>query len=172
LDDALEWAEDELLKEAKCFPDDDARPLDLAEIHLLSGLSPDTLANLAPIVKTRSVAPGEKVFAAGGPSDELFLIRRGSVRILLPVSDLATHHLATFGRGDFFGDIAFLDRKPRSADAVADLPTELFVISRADFDRAASDHPRLEGLVYIRLAHALALRLRQTDTELQSLEEA
>ncbi|MBI4443382.1 MAG: SLC26A/SulP transporter family protein [Acidobacteria bacterium] len=172
LDDALEWVEDELLKEAQCFSGDDARPLDLTEIHLLSGLSPDTLANLAPIVKTRSVAPGEKVFAAGEPGDELFLIRRGSVRILLPVADLATHRLATFGRGDFFGDIAFLDRKLRSADAVADLPTELFVISRADFDRAASAHPRLEGLVYIRLAHALALRLRQTDTELRSLEEA
>lgn len=172
LDAALQWAEDQLLKEAKCFSGDDDRPLELAEIHLLGGLPAEVLADLAPIVKAKSVAPGEKVFATGEPGDELFLIRRGSIRILLPLSDTATYHLATFGRGDFFGDMSFLDRKPRSADAVADSAAELYVISRADFDRAVSAHPSLEGLVYARLAHVLSLRLRQTDTELRALEEA
>ena len=172
LDTALEWTENQLLKEAQCFSSDDAPPLELAEIHLLGGLPSEVLADLAPIVKAKSVAPGEKVFAAGEPGDELFLIRRGSIRILLPLADSATYHLATFGRGDFFGDMSFLDQKPRSADAVADSAAELYVISRADFDRALSDHPRLEGLVYARLAHVLALRLRRTDTELRALEEA
>ena len=172
LDAALRWAEDELLKEAKCFSGDEDRPLELAEIDLLGGLSADTLGDLAPIVKAKSVAAGEKVFSGGEPGDELFLIRCGLIRILLPLGDADTYHLATFGRGDFFGDMSFLDRKPRSADAVAETATELYVISRADFDRAASEHPRMEGLVYARLAHVLAFRLRQTDTEVRTLEEA
>src|ERR1019366_2893629 len=120
------------LKEANVFSDDASRSLELAEIYLLSGLSPDTLADLGQIVKTKSVAAGEKIFAAGEPGDELLFIRRGSIRILLPLGDFASHHLATFGRGDFFGDMSFLDRKPRSADAVAEEATDLYVISGAD----------------------------------------
>ena len=172
LDDALEWTENELLKEAKVFCDDASRPLELTEIHLLSGLSPDTLADLERIVKSTSVASGERIFAAGEPGDELYLIRRGSVRIYLSLGVSASHHLATFGRGDFFGDMSFLDRKPRSADAIAGGPTDLYVISGADFERAVKNHPRMEGLVYARLANALALRLRRTDAELSGLEEA
>jgi len=56
----------------------------------------------------------------GDPGGELLLIRRGAVRILLPLGGGGHLTLATFGRGNFFGEMAFLDGSVRSADAVAE----------------------------------------------------
>jgi len=133
----------------------------------------DTLAALASCVEERSYAPGQKVFQHGDTGDEIFLIRRGTVRIVLPLAGGRQHHLVTFGRGDFFGDMAFIDHAAvRSADAVALTPTDLYVILRARFDKVAVEHPFVDKKVFWRLARALALRLRQTDAELRALEES
>lgn len=172
LDDALEWAEDRLLEAEGYGHDAAAPPLELGDLHLFATASADTLSDLEHYVRSRSVAAGDKVFATGDGGDELFLIRRGSVRIELPLANGTRYHIASFGQGDFFGEMAFLDRAPRSADAVAASELELYSLSRTDFDQAAGHHPRMANLIATRLAHALAERLRQTNTELRALEEA
>ncbi|MDA8107747.1 MAG: cyclic nucleotide-binding domain-containing protein [Betaproteobacteria bacterium] len=83
------------------------------------------------------------IFRLGDTGDELFLVRRGAVRILLPLGGEQEHHLATFGRGNFFGEMAFLDRAPRSANAVAYNDVELFMLSRQRFDALAGQHRHL-----------------------------
>jgi SulP family sulfate permease len=88
------------------------------------------------------------------------------------MGDGQEYHVATFTRGDFFGDIAFLDRGLRSADAVAETATELFVLSRERFEALAEEHPRLSRQFFAGLARALALRLRHADSEIRALEEA
>lgn len=98
-------------------------------------------------------------------------MRRGIVRIVLPLPG-SHHNLASFGRGDFFGEVAFLDRGKRSADAIATTPTDLFVMSRARFDEAARPYPLVGVKVFARIARALALRLRHTDAELRGLYES
>ncbi len=91
----------------------------------------------------------------------------------MPLAGGRQHHLVTFGRGDFFGDMAFIDHAAvRSADAVACAPTDLYVILRERFDTVAMAYPLLDKKVFWRLARALALRLRQTDAELRALEES
>ncbi len=172
LDDALEWTEDRLLEAEGFSHGEGEAPLGLGQLHLFASASADTLSDLEHYVHSRSFAAGEKVFAMGDGGDELFLIRRGSVRIELPLGNDERYHLTSFGRGDFFGEMTFLDRAPRSADAVAASDLELYCFSRADFDQAASRHPRMANLIATRLAHALAERLRQTNTELRALEES
>jgi SulP family sulfate permease len=93
------------------------------------------------------------------------------VRIELTMEHQRTHHLATFGRGDFFGEMAFLDRAPRSADAVASAETDLFVISRERFDPFAIGRKRVGMTLFQGLARSLAVRLRYTDAELRALHE-
>jgi SulP family sulfate permease len=122
-------------------------------------------------METRSHKAGEKIFARGDTGDELFLIRRGSVRIELPVTGKLAYHLATFGRGDFLGEMAFLDRQPRSADAIAFTDTDLFVLSRARFDTLATEHKKLAIQLLEGLARTLAIRLRRADKELRALQE-
>ena len=121
-------------------------------------------------MQTRSCKAGEKLFSRGDGGDEMFLIRSGAVRIILPISETQGHHLGTFGRGAFFGEMSFLDGDVRSADAVADTDSELYVLSRKAFDETAAAHKRL-GLTFMEgLASVLASRLRYTNAELRVLE--
>ncbi|MGA3401850.1 MAG: SulP family inorganic anion transporter [Acetobacteraceae bacterium] len=170
LDAALEWVEDQILAEAHLELRSLAA-LALEEFDLFRGRRADTLEALAACVEARSYAGGARIFAAGDTGDELFLIRRGAVRIVLAGADGSEHHLATFRRGSFFGEMAFLDREPRSAVAVAERETELFVLSRARFDQLVAEHRRLGIAVLDGIARVLALRLRRTDQELQALQE-
>lgn len=148
-------------------------PLELPEIELLREFEADTtLSLLAQCVVARSFAAGETIFKKGDTGDELFIIRRGIVRILLPLEGNRQHILAAFARGNFFGEIAFLDRGARSADAVASTPTELFAISRTRFDELSKANPILGVKLFARLARGLAIRLRYTDSELRALKDS
>jgi SulP family sulfate permease len=93
-----------------------------------------------------------------------------SVRISLPI-DGKHLHVASFGRGDFIGEIAFLDHGARSADAIAESEVSLYVVSRAAFDRVAQAHPSTRSGGVASLASALALRLRTADARSPPLEE-
>ena len=171
LDDALEWTEDEILKQESERATEEEKRLSLGEIELFSGIPGTMLEALSQATEERSKKHGEKIFSQGERGDELFLIRKGLVRILLPLEHDKNMHLATFGQGDFFGDMSFLDDASRSADAVIETDADLYVISRKKFDALADQYPDLGKAVFFRLAHCLAERLRHTDAELRALEE-
>lgn len=167
---ALEWIEDRVLAEAQAARPDE-RPLELREIDLFAGRHDDTLAALGERLVTRSFRAGEKIFSRGDAGQELIFIRRGLVRIVFAVGEHEQHHVSTFGRGDFFGEMAFLDGGTRSADAIAASDGDLFVLSRADFDALAQDHKKMAVQLIVGVARVLALRLRDTNVELRALQE-
>jgi sulfate permease, SulP family len=169
LDEALEWVEDRFLVEAVCELGEHAA-LELNEIELFKGRKAETLAALDRCMEKRSFKAGEKIFARGDSGDELFLIRKGAVRIMLPISENQKHHLGTFGRGAFFGEMAFLGGAVRSADAIAYLDTDLYVLSRKIFESLAEEHRKLAFSLMGGIASVLASRLRYTNAELRVLE--
>ena len=169
LDDALEWVEDRIIHDAALLKDEEIA-LELHEVELFAGRKEQTLAALEQCMERRSVAKGETIFLRGDAGDELFLIRRGAVRLVLPLSARQSHHLGTFGRGAFFGEMAFLDGAVRSADAVAFVDTELYVLSRRAFDIFAEEHKKLGLRLMEGIASVLASRLRYTNAELRVLE--
>jgi SulP family sulfate permease len=168
LDDALAWTEMRILLQ-DLAPHRSAPALRLEDIDLLHDIEVRTLNALHFCLEERSYAKGRLIFKQGDGGDELFIIRRGRVRIVLALTEDKGHHVATFARGDSFGEIAFLDGGVRSADAAADRDTDLFVLSRRRFDEAARRDPALGVEIFSRLARVLALRLRRTDVELSSL---
>ncbi|MBF0152637.1 MAG: SLC26A/SulP transporter family protein [Magnetococcales bacterium] len=172
LDQAMEWAEDRIIeKQLSTHPDEKKRPLALGEIDLFRGIEEE--GNLLELmqqgVEEQSFVAGETIFRVGDNGGQLYLIRRGTVRIVLPELEDKNITLAIFGRGNFFGDMAFLDRGKRSTDAVADSDTDLFLITRERFEELIRTHPVLGQKVFARLARALALRLRYTNAELLAL---
>ncbi|MFZ2491652.1 MAG: SulP family inorganic anion transporter, partial [Thermoanaerobaculia bacterium] len=169
-DAALEWMEAQILEQAGWLETESQPPLGLAQVNLLSDLDESTLAELAPFVHELSLGAGDLVFKAGDTGDDMFFVRKGRIHILLPLEGGKRHHLATLGRGEFFGEMAFLDRHTRSADAEAACATELYVVSRASFDRLAEKCPSTLA-VFEQLALAIAARLRLADAELRALEE-
>jgi len=171
LDDALEWVENRILEEELLAKAMEA-PLELREIDLFKGRKQGTLAELEARMEKRSYKAGERICARGDAGHEIFLIRRGAVRIVLPLKDKQGHHLATFGRGDFFGEMSFLDRELRSADALAFTDAELFVLPRESFDAFADEHKKVAIQMMEGLARKLAIRLRYANAELRHLEES
>ncbi len=170
LDDALAWAEGRILAEEHVPPPSDA-PLGIAEVDMLHDFEKAPMNLLRSCLEEMRFPEGASIFKQGDPGDQLFIIRKGRVRIMLPLSDARGHHIATFAQGDSFGEVAFLDGGMRSADALADADTELFVLSRRRFDEAVKDAPRLAGEIFSRLARTLALRLRTTNAELTALQD-
>jgi SulP family sulfate permease len=170
LDEALAWSEDQLLARYLVDPRPE-RPLGLSEVDVLKGLPPDALGALEQVVEVRRVAAGQAIFRRGDLGAEIYFLRLGRVRIASPLAGGGTGHLATFCRGDFLGDMAFLDGSPRSADAVAVLDTELFVITRASLESATARDPGVRAGFYEELGRALASRLRATDEEIRALQQ-
>jgi SulP family sulfate permease len=169
IDEALEWVEDQILADAICELGEQ-EALRLNEIELFKGRKAETLAVLEQSMEKRSYKAGDKIFKRGDTGDEIFLIRKGAIRIMLPLSDTQSHHLGTFGRGSFFGEMAFLDGDVRSADAVVFSDTELYVLSRKTFDAVAEEHKKLALGLMEGIASVLASRLRYTNAELRVLE--
>ena len=66
-------------------------------MELLQGRKAETLTALEQSMETRSFRAGEKIVTVGDAGDELFLIRRGMVRIMIPTDAGQSRHLGTFG---------------------------------------------------------------------------
>ncbi len=173
LDAALEWIEDRYLLEQLGERAERNVPLEFADMDLFREIEErGLLPNVVECADQRSFRAGDTIFRKDSEGDELFVIRRGTVRILVPLDGAKGLHVASFGRGDFFGDMAFLDRQARSADAVALTDVDLYVLSRERFDRLSREHPVVGVQVFARLARALSIRLRHTDAEVTALMES
>jgi len=170
LDGALEWVENRILADSNVVTSEETL-LGLHEMNIFKKRRPETLADLEACMRTHSIKAGEQLFASGDQSDELYLIRRGAIRIVQRLARQQSHHLATFRQGDFLGEMAFLDREPRSADAYAERDTDLYVLSRAAFTGFAASHKKAAMNLLESLAVALSHRLRFTNVELRDLEE-
>lgn len=172
LEAAIEWVEDRLLGGSQTEAQDDLPPLELHEIELFKGSKPDTLADLEGCLEKRSWKAGETIYARGDTSADLYLIRKGEVKILSRVGRGASlKHVATFGRGEFFGGLAFLDHRPRGNDAVATRDCDMYVLTLEKFNFLAEEHKRIAFVLVSLLARTMATRLRHTDDELTLLQE-
>ncbi len=171
LEAAIEWVEDRLLGDVG-QADAALPPLELHEIELFKGSKPDTLTDLQSCMEMRSCKAGEIVYSRGETNTNLYLIRSGEVRIMGCVGGSSRLcHIATFGRGEFFGGLAFLDHRPRGNDAIASRDAELYVLTLDKFNYLAEEHKRIAFVLVSQLARTLAVRLRHTDDELTLLQE-
>jgi len=170
LSDALEWVEDYILSEKNQYHSHLENPLNANEIEIFKNLSPERLQAIHSCLEEKSYGQGNKIFSSGNTGDEIFFIRRGIVRILLPMDEKKNHHLASFGAGDFFGDMSFVDHAARSADAIAESDVELYMLSRKRFEELVKQDEGLAAEFYENLVRVLALRFRSTHLELRSLE--
>lgn len=170
-DSALEWMEERILEAAGYVRSNEEKLLDLKDFQLFREIDEQDLAALAGYVGKLSLRQGEKAFRSGDQGDELYLVRRGVLRVLLPLEGGKFHHLATIGQGGVIGDLAFLDRGIRSADVEAKVDTDLFVLSRSRFNELARANAAMGVQVFARLALSIAESLRQSDAELRALEE-
>ena len=132
----------------------------LKKIHLFHGLGEEELAVVAAELQEVPYAKDAVIFHQGGKADSFYLIYGGTVRIVRS-QNKKEFQLARLVREDYFGEMALVANRPRSATATALTDTSLLVLSRADFEKLFKQNPQL-GLNMSVAIHSrqLAQRLR------------
>ncbi|UCH50772.1 MAG: SLC26A/SulP transporter family protein [Chloroflexota bacterium] len=167
-DDALEWAEDLLVKEEMRGAQRETQILELHDISVFQGLSPEQLHLVQHYVRPVSFRRGDIIFREGDVGDGIYFILSGYVSVFTGSRD---YRLATFADGVFFGEMSILEDKPRSATVRAETDTKLLFMSKEDFQQLTQTEPALAAHILRRLSSDLSHRLRMTNAEVRALEE-
>jgi CRP/FNR family cyclic AMP-dependent transcriptional regulator len=139
------------------IPSDEADSL--SRIPLFQRLTPEELEQLAAEVDQVKFDPDETIFNEQDKGDALYVIEAGSVRIWVLDEDVEPVTLKELGPGEFFGELAVLDRGPRSTNATAIGETTLHRLSSDDFQAFLMKHPD----VAIDVICEIGARMRQTN---------
>lgn len=137
----------------------------LANHFLLRHLRPEELSRLAVTAAITHHHPGATIFQKGDAGGSMMAVVRGRVKICIYSADGKELVLNLIDRGGLFGEIAVLDGRPRSADAVAIEETDLLVLDRTRLMPFLTAHPEIAT----RLIAVLCQRLRWTS---EALEDA
>jgi uncharacterized membrane protein len=131
----------------------------LARVPLFKRLEPHELEHLAEDVDQVNYPAGETIFNEHDLGDGLYVVETGSVRIWVMDEDVNEVTLAELKPGDFFGELAVLDRGERSSSATATVDTHLHKLSSDAFQKFLIEHPDAAVDVICEIAQ----RMRQTN---------
>ena len=138
----------------------------LHQMSLFRFLTYQELVRVMNSTQVRSFAPGSFVVREGDEGDELFIVLTGRVRV-----ESAKAPIAELGPGQHFGEMALVDKAPRSADVSALEESSLLSIRRREFfDIIRKDHGIAVKLLWSFLG-VLTERLRNTSRELGEARE-
>jgi glutaminase len=163
LDDAIEWAEDQIVYRHGGTIDS-VEMTELSEQALLAGLAPKELAELAAMGSLRTYQAGQKIIAADERPVSLFFLKSGVVNVKLP----SGIRLATITAGMAFGEMALLETH-RTADVWADRSVTALEVPLRDFQRFREQHPKIGERIMRNLAQLLADRLIVANTKVNLL---
>ena len=141
------------------------KPGELRRIKILADMKDAQLAHLAFFFESQETVQHSEVIKQGDPGDAMFLIMSGELRARTLFGGRETI-LATFGPGDFFGEMSLFDRGPRSADVVANTDSSLLKLSVASFERLTREMPGLATPFLKATSRTLAARIRADNKRL------
>jgi len=131
----------------------------LARVPLFKRLEPHELEKLAEEIDQVDYKAGEVIFNEHDHGDALYVVEEGSVRIWVTDEDLNEVTLAELQPGQFFGELAVLDRGERSSSATAITDTHLHRLSSDDFQKFLIEHADCA----IDVICEIGARMRQTN---------
>jgi len=131
----------------------------LARVPLFKRLEAPELEKLAEKIDQVNFKNGEVIFNEHDRGDSLYVVERGLVRIWVIDEDVNEVTLAELKPGEFFGEMAVLDRGERSSSATAIGETHLHRLSSDDFQQFLIEHPDAS----IDVICEIAARMRQTN---------
>jgi uncharacterized membrane protein len=141
------------------------RPADLlAQIPLFQGLTDEDREALAQRLTEKTFKAGDIVFSQGDQGSSMYVVRSGSVQIYLPSADKAKPPvvLKDLLTGEYFGELAIFDDKPRSASVRALVDTVLLELTREEL----GEHLGRSKTAAMTILAEMAERLRETNAML------
>ena len=157
-DQALEWAEQQLLKDAR-FPATE-RELGISEFALMEGLSADELAFMKPYLDRQLFPARAALYHEGQQGDRLYLLAKGAVSIVNedPDDRAQRRRVVTLAPGVIFGESAMIEGGVRSVTAIAEDEVVTYSLSRSNLEAIDAVRPELyRRLVLNMLTHLSGL---------------
>ncbi len=127
----------------------------IQNVQMFRDLSLDAVDLIAEKLQLVLFPKDTFIFKMNDPADCLYIIKSGEVKVVAGEDD-TDEVLAYLGRGSYFGEMAMLTGEPRSASIITTMDTELFMLTKQDFDQLLARHPSIA----VTLSHVLSQRLR------------
>ena len=141
----------------------------LTATPVFAGMEPTLLASLAEHATTRTYRRGQFVFQQDDPGGSMYVIESGSVKVGVASSAGAEIIFCTLGPGESFGEISFLDGRPRSASVEAMEATRVLVLARRFVEDILTREPAL-SLVLLAYLGSTIRRLSEQAADLVFLD--
>jgi CRP/FNR family cyclic AMP-dependent transcriptional regulator len=132
---------------------------------IFSKLPRAMIERLGSILTKRKAQRGSTIFRKGDAGTELIVVHSGTVKISAPAADGREAVLNVIHEGEIFGEIALLDGRPRTADAIAMTDCDLMVIERREFIALVRQQPEFA----LKLIEILCARLRRTSEQVEDM---
>jgi NTE family protein len=131
-----------------------------ASPSFFDGLTEEELARVLGRLEHRRFAAGTILLAAGETLQEMYIVHEGVVDVLMIDRHGVEHRLSQIGPGGTVGEMSLFAQQPASATVRANTDTDVLVLTDAEFERAASQLPR----IYRNLGAILSRRLTRTNS--------
>jgi CRP/FNR family transcriptional regulator, cyclic AMP receptor protein len=128
-------------------------------------LDPEALDQLCRYAKPVSLKRGATIYSKGDPGSSLYVVISGTAKMSISSPDGRSAILNLIGPGEIFGEIALLDGRERTADAIANTNCEVFIIDRREFIPFVRSQPTLA----MKLIELLCGRLRWTSDQVEQI---
>lgn len=153
------------LSQAFLVPIQSEENMMLKEIALFACLDDDALENLQNAAVKRNFAKNTVLFSKGDLSDSMYVIIEGKVKAVIYNEDGREMLLTVFGPGEYFGEIAMLDGRPRSASMVTKTACRMMIIPKQELEKALFGNAEMSSRLLIRILG----KLREVTDRIENL---
>ncbi len=142
----------------------------LRQSELTHGLTDTEIKDLAQVFHPRHIKKNETVFKEGDPGNDLYLIHRGRIAVLIQSTRLPgeKEKIAVLCDNDIFGEFSLIDSSTRSATVVAEEDSNILYVDYLDFHRYLQENEHVGYLVMRNLSRILTGKLRKMNFELRN----
>lgn len=135
----------------------------LRSLELFKDLNSKDLGFLVRSLHSRAYKEGETIFEEGDIGRAMFILETGRVELGMRDHSGKSRRIFTLESGDFFGEMAMLEKLPRSASAKAIERSHVHLLYRANLEEILHYHPRIGVSIMTHLAHLMSMRLRHAN---------
>ena len=137
----------------------------LKAVPLFASFPEDQLRMLTSVITRRSLPRSTTVMASGDPTDSLYIVLSGRLKVMMSDAEGKEVILSILGPGEFFGEMGLIDDNPRSASVVAIEACELLAVTKRAFRKCLVENVDLAMAVM----RVVVRRLREADRKIGSL---
>ena len=140
----------------------------LSGISIFKGLDLASLEKIYILFKEKFFQKDQIIIKEGSNGDSMMIIISGEARVTQVIDSAEEEALVVLKQGEAFGEMALLEKLPRSATVIAQKDILLLEIDRTDFLDFVHTNPKSGNVILLNMAKILSARLRETDTKLKT----